>query len=335
MGALDAPQDRTDAGAAFVQGPVSVSVPATSANLGPGYDTLGLALALRDVLTGEVLAPADGTPARVEVEVVGEGAGDVPLDETHLVVRAMRCAFEQMGLAQPSLRLRCENVLPHSRGLGSSSAAIVGGLALARALVADGAQRIDDTDLFTLAARLEGHPDNVAPAVFGGFTVSGSEGGTFFAVPSPVAAGVSAVVFVPDEPVSTEVARSLLPATVPHADAAANSARVALLVIALAQRPELLPAATRDYLHQDYRASAMPDSAELVRALRADGVAAVISGAGPTVLAFVGDADPDDHVEHPEDARRALTSAEALLMRCPEGWRAHHLAVDPRGVVVR
>lgn len=315
----------------FVRGPVTVSVPATSANLGPGYDTLGLALALRDELTGEVLEAGNGTPARLEVTVEGEGAGGgVPLDESHLVVRSMRLAFEQMGLAQPSVRLHCVNVVPHSRGLGSSSAAIVGGLALARALVLDGADRLDDADLFGLAARLEGHPDNVAPACFGGFTVSGSEGDTFFAVPSPVADGVSAVVFVPPTPVSTAVARGLLPAEVPHAEAAANAARVALLVVALGQRPDLLPAATRDYLHQDYRAPAMPESAELVRALRADGVAAVISGAGPTVLAFVGPGHGDD-----EGDVEATDGVAALLGRCPEGWAAHHLALDLAGVVVR
>lgn len=315
----------------FVRGPVTVTVPATSANLGPGYDTLGLALALRDELTGEVVAAGagDGTPG-LEVVVEGEGADGVPLDESHLVVRAMRTAFEQMGLAQPDLRLHCRNVLPHSRGLGSSSAAIVGGLALARALVLDGAHRIDDADLFALAAKLEGHPDNVAPATFGGFTVSGVEAGTFFAVPAPVVEGTSVVVFVPPDPVSTEVARGLLPSTVPHAEAAANAARAALLVVALGRRPDLLPAATRDYLHQDYRASAMPASAELVRALRADGVAAVISGAGPTVLAFVGDGQGSDEVEPV-----AVDSASALLNRCPEGWVAHHLAVDPAGVVVR
>ncbi|MDT9595096.1 homoserine kinase [Nocardioides zeae] len=316
---------------AFVRGTVTVSVPATSANLGPGYDTLGLALDLRDELTGEVLAAGDttGTP-HLEVVVEGEGADGVPLDESHLVVRAMRTAFEQMGLAQPSLRLHCRNVLPHSRGLGSSSAAIVGGLALARALVLDGTARIDDTDLFALAAKLEGHPDNVAPATFGGFTVSGAEAGNFFAVPAPVVQGTSVVVFVPPDPVSTEVARGLLPREVPHADAAANAARAALLVVALGQRPDLLPAATRDYLHQDYRASAMPDSAALVRGLRADGVAAVISGAGPTVLAFVGDGEHSDEIDPV-----AVDSAGALLDRCPAGWAAHHLAVDLQGVVVR
>ncbi|MFW6775586.1 homoserine kinase [Nocardioides sp. CPCC 205120] len=315
-----------DDGAAveLVRGPVTVSVPATSANLGPGYDTLGLALSLRDDLTGEVV-PGDGsgTPG-VEVVVEGEGAGSVPLDETHLVVRAMRAAFDAMGVAQPGLRLRCVNRLPHSRGLGSSSAAIVGGLALARALVVDGTARLDDAAVFALAGRMEGHPDNVAPATFGGFIVSGAEGDGFFAVPAAVDPALSAVAFVPPTPVATEVARGLLPEQVPHADAAANAARAALLVVAMGGRPELLHAATRDWLHQDYRAAAMPESAALVRELRADGVPAVISGAGPTVLALVGG-----------DPATTPLGAAALLERCPAGWQAHHLAVDTDGVVVR
>jgi homoserine kinase len=151
----------------YVAGPVRVVVPATSANLGPGYDALGLALTLHDELTAEVLD--DG----LEVTVEGEGAGTLALDETHLVVRSMWAGFAAMGVAPPGVRLHCRNVIPHSRGLGSSSAAIVGGLALARALVADGEARLPDADLVSLAADLEGHADNVAPAVMGGFIIAG------------------------------------------------------------------------------------------------------------------------------------------------------------------
>lgn len=293
----------------FVPGPVTLTVPATSANLGPGYDTFGLALDLRDTLTAEV------RPAGLEILVEGAGADDVPRDESHLVVRSMRAAFEAMGEQPPGLRLRCHNVIPHSRGLGSSSAAIVAGVTLARALVAGGSLLMDDVDLFALAADLEGHPDNVAPAFFGGFTVSGHDGERFFATSAAVDPRVSVVVFVPPDPVSTEVARGLLPPDVPHADAAANAGRAALLVAALGGRPELLLLATEDRLHQDYRRPAMPASHDLMTALRADGVPAIISGAGPTVLAFSG----------PRDA--------ALLARCPEGWAVHALAVDTRGVL--
>ncbi|NYG55428.1 homoserine kinase [Nocardioides perillae] len=289
----------------FVEGPVRVRVPATSANLGPGYDALGLALDLHDHLEAEV------TDGGLQVEVSGSGAADVPRDERHLVVRAMREAFTLLGVQPPGLALRCDNVLPHSRGLGSSSAAIVAGVVLARGLVAGGELLVSDDELFQLAARMEGHPDNVAPAFFGGFVVSAADGDGFLAVRAAVDPRVSAVVFVPPTGLSTELARGLLPPTVPHRDAAANAASAALLVSALAAHPEHLLVATRDRLHQDYRRPAMPASLELVDALRADGVPAVVSGAGPTVLAFV--------------------DGPGLEARCPEGWRAHHLAVDLDG----
>jgi homoserine kinase len=294
---------------------VRVTVPATSANLGPGYDSLGLALDLRDTLEAEV------TDAGLVVEVDGAGEGDVPLDEAHLVVRSMRAAFELLGEQPPGLRLRCRNVVPHARGLGSSSAAIVGGVVLARGLVAGGELLLDDDAAFRLTAELEGHPDNVAPAFHGGFVISGHESGNdFWAVKASVDPRVGAVVFIPPHGVRTEVARGLLPDRVPHADAAADAARTALLVAALAGQPEQLHRATRDYLHQEYRRPAMPDSLALVDALRADGVAAVVSGAGPTVLAFT---DGD-----------GSTLTHRLLGRCPDGWSARHLAVSLDGARV-
>ena len=296
-----------------MDGPVTVTVPATSANLGPGFDSLGLALSMRDRLSASV------APAGLHVTVEGAGADEVPRDERHLVVRAMRAAFSAMDAAPPGLVLRCTNVIPHSRGLGSSSAAIVAGLALARGLVAGGSLVLDDDALFRMAADLEGHPDNVAPALFGGFTISGREDGEFFTVRAAVDPRVTTVVFVPPTPVATEIARGLLPDVVPHAEAAANSGRTALLVAALGGRPELLLAATRDHLHQSYRAPAMPGTLDLVGTLRADGVPAVVSGAGPTVLAFA-DADAG--------------SVEVLLARCPDGWTARHLPVEPRGVAL-
>jgi homoserine kinase len=267
----------------FGSGPVTVEVPATSANLGPGFDCLGLALELADTLVGEVL------PEGLEVGVAGEGADDVPLDGTHLVVQAMEAAFAAMRLPMPGLRLTCTNRIPHSRGLGSSSAAIVGGIVLARALAHDGADLLDDAAALALANRLEGHPDNVAPALLGGFVISGQGAGTVWAQQSPVDPAVSAVLFVPPHGVLTEVARGLLPDLVPHADAAANSGRAALLVAALASHPAHLLRATEDFLHQEQREPAMPDSLALVHRLRGQGVPAVVSGAGPAVLAFVTD----------------------------------------------
>ncbi len=294
--------------ATFVDGPVSVSVPATSANLGPGFDCLGLALSLRDELTAEI------RPAGLEIEVVGEGADGVPRDESHLVMRAMRAVFDLMETQPPGLRLRCHNAIPHSRGLGSSSAAIVAGVALARALVAGGRLLVRDERLFELAADLEGHPDNVAPAFYGGFVISGREGGKWYAVRADVDPRIAAVVFVPPAGVETATARALLPDQVSHADAAANGGRAALLVAALAGQPEHLWTATRDWLHQDQREPAMPQTLALVRALRADGIPAVVSGAGPTVLAF-------DTVD-----------ASDLLRRVPPGWACHALSVESSGV---
>ena len=267
----------------IVSGPVGVEVPATSANLGPGFDCLGLALELTDSLAGEVV------PDGLEVRVAGEGADEVARDEGHLVVRAMRAAFSAMGAHPSGLRLVCTNRIPHSRGMGSSSAAIVGGIVLARALVEDGATRLDDAAVLSLANRIEGHPDNVAAALLGGFVISGKAGDVVWAQQSPVHRSVSAVLFVPPHGVHTDLTRGLLPETVPHGDAAANSARAALLVAALAGHPDHLLRATEDFLHQRQREPAMPESLALVGDLRGRGIPAVVSGAGPTVLAFVTD----------------------------------------------
>ncbi len=299
----------------FVNGPVTVTVPATSANLGPGFDALGIALSWRDRLEGEVIA--DG----LVVEVEGEGAEAVPLDETHLVVRAMRVCFDAMGVVPPGLRLSCRNVIPHARGLGSSSAAIVGGVALARELVAAGPSLLDDDAVFRLAAALEGHPDNVAPAALGGFVISGFDESLddFYAVAGDLDPAISAVVLIPPDGVETTLARGLLPDQVSHRDAATNAGRAALLVAALAGRPAELWRATEDRLHQEFRRPAMPQTLELVATLRASGVPALVSGAGPTVLAFSDGAD--------------TPRTEAILAACPEGWAARHVFLDARGIV--
>ncbi len=302
----------------FVDGTVRVSVPATSANLGPGFDSLGLALSLRDTLAARV------TDRGLAVEVTGPGADDVPRDESHLVVRSMRAAFDLLGGQPAGLELTCDNLIPHGRGLGSSSAAIVAGVSLARSLVAGGSLVLEDDALFQLAAQLEGHPDNVAPAFYGGFVISGQENGLFFAARAGVDPRVSAVVFVPPTPVETTVARGLLPAVVPHSDAAANAGRAALLVAALTGQPELLLTATQDLLHQDYREPAMPESLALLRSLRADGVPAIISGAGPTVLAFT---------DGPAVVGTTRGAQEDLRARCPAGWVSIHLLVEPAGVL--
>jgi homoserine kinase len=289
---------------------VSVSVPATSANLGPGFDALGLALDHRDLVTAEV---ADG----LEITVTGTGEGTVPLDERHLVYHAMCRAFAQMACEVPGIRLHCENVIPHGRGLGSSSAAIVAGICAARGLVAGGSLLMDDETVLALAADIEGHPDNVAPALLGGFTVAyaGADGPRAASV--AVDPRVQAVAFVPPDPVETSVARGLLPSSVPYADAVANVGRAALLVAAMSRQPELLLAATEDRLHQDYRESAMPRTLSLVRELRRDGLPAVVSGAGPTVLVLTDATQLDD-----------------VAARVPAGWQVLRLPVDRAGARV-
>lgn len=294
----------------FLDGPVTVSVPATSANLGPGFDALGLALEHRDLVSAQVL---DGPG--VDITVQGRGEGVVPLDERHLVHCSMRATFEQLGVPTPGLRLVCRNVIAHSRGLGSSSAAIVAGVALARALLHDGPRLLDDDAVLALAARLEGHPDNVAPAVLGGFTIAYSEGDRFRAARVEVDAGVRVVAFVPPDGVATSVARGLLPDVVRHEDAAANAGRAALLVTALSGRPELLLAATEDRLHQEHREPAMPASLRLVRSLRADGLAAVVSGAGPSVVVLTDE-----------------ISQRAVAGRAPAGWEALAVPIARYGV---
>lgn len=264
---------------------VIVRVPATSANLGPGFDSLGLALTLYDEVEVALDEPDGAHSLRISVE--GEGEGELDLGEGHLIVRTMRTVFERAGVAQPKgIRLHCRNRIPHARGLGSSSAAICAGLLAARALAVPD---MSDDEVFALATELEGHPDNVAPCLAGGLTVAWTEGGRPHMIRLTPHPAIRPVVCVPRTRLATEAARGLLPAQVPHADAAANAGRAALLIAALTQRPEpdLLLAGTVDRLHQDYRAPAMPHSADLVKRLRARGIPAVVSGAGPAVLALL------------------------------------------------
>ena len=301
----------------YAAGPVGVTVPATSANLGPGFDALGLALSLRDQVVAEVVPGG-----RLSIEVTGAGADEVPRDESNLVVCSLRAACEVLGAAPPAgLLLRCVNVIPHGRGLGSSASATVGGIALARALVDGGSRRLDDEAMFRLAADIEGHPDNVAAACFGGFVISGRAEGRWFAARSPVDPRIEVAVLVPAVAVPTSVARGLLPVSVPHVDAAVNASRAALLVAALAGRPDLLLAATADLLHQDYREPAMPETLALVRRLRADGIPAVVSGAGPSVLVVAGPG--------------AAGPGRGLASYCPAGWRLLPLRIEPDGVRTR
>jgi len=296
---------------------VLVKVPATSANLGPGFDTLGLALALYDQLTVTV---RDQPGATVEVHGVGEG--EVPTDESNLVVRSIAHTFNAVGIPLPGLDLVAHNSIPHGRGLGSSGAAIVSGILAAKGLL-DGIVELSPQRLLTLATELEGHPDNVAPALFGGLTIAWMSGAGPQHKKLMVHRGVSPLVFVPEHVMSTALARSLQPTSVPHEDAVFNVSRSALLVAALVQSPELLLAATEDKLHQNYRAKAMPETDRLISALRDEGFPAVVSGAGPSILVLCS------------DPAQRLAAAELVAERSETTWQPLLLAVDFLGATVQ
>lgn len=255
---------------------VAVEVPATSANLGPGFDCFGLALDWREQVRLDVLESG------YQIDVTGEGADQVPRDESHLILRSALVGLADLKVSAPGLGLVSHNVLPHGRGLGSSSAAIVAGLLAAQRLA--GADE-DQGWLLRHADAIEGHPDNVAAAIYGGFVLAydGPQGVTVAS--SSLAPGLGLVLFIPETPVATSATRNLLPQQVGHSEAAANAGRAALLVSALTSGAyDRLWDATRDWLHQDYRARAMPASYDLLTRLRGQGYAAVISGAGPSVL---------------------------------------------------
>ena len=292
----------------FLDTPVHVRVPATSANLGPGFDSAGLALSLHD----DVVVRLAGSGLSVDVE--GEGAREVPRNESHLLVTALRATFDRLGGQPAGLAVSCTNRIPHARGLGSSSAAIVAAVVAACALVRDadldGQQRLD------LADELEGHPDNVAACLRGGLTFAWTEPAGPRVVRLDAHADLAPVAFVPSDRSSTQQVRGLLPPTVPYADAVLNVSRAAVLPHALTVDLSLLLAATEDRLHQGYRAPAMAASAALMTELREQGVPAVISGAGPTVLALT------------------TVQARSTVSRPRDGWTVLPLDVATRGARV-
>jgi len=311
--------------------PVVVHAPATSANLGPGFDSLGLALSLHDEVHAQV------TGGGLRIEAVGVGERTARYGERHLVVRAMRAAFEVMGEQPPGIWLRCVNAIPHGFGLGSSAAAIVAGVLAARTLFSGGAaERLSDEAVLQLAVALEGHADNVAACLAGGLTIAwGADGPesvrSLRLDPLP---GLTPVLCVPAEPLATEAARQVLPSVVPHADAARNAARSALLVAVLTgaglaqagatQEACPLLDATQDFLHQPYRESSMPATADLIRALREAGIPAVVSGAGPAALALTVPG-----VTPGPDAVAAVADVSG------PSWTVNVLDVDRDGAIVR
>lgn len=301
---------------------VSVEVPATSANLGPGFDSLGLAVTLYDSVL--VRTTDSGTTT---VTVTGEGEESLPRDETHLVAATILGTLERAGFSSPGLEIETRNIIPHGRGLGSSAAAIVSSVLAANALLPESAQ-MDARAVLQLCSTLEGHPDNVAPALLGSLAVSWETGRAYQSTIIPVHPDVVPVVAIPASELSTEAARALLPASVPHNSASSNAGRAALLVHAMTSAPEFLFDGTRDLLHQDYRAQAMLHSATLMRALRAEGFAAVISGAGPTVMTLaVGE----------DQAAAVISAVERIVVGMDEGtdWRVLRLNVDTEGAKVK
>jgi homoserine kinase len=298
--------------------PVTVRVPATSANLGPGFDSLGLALTLHDTVTAAV------RPTGLDVQVIGAGAGEVGRGEGHLVVRAMRAAFTAIGGQPPGLAVNCRNEVPQGFGFGSSAAAIVAGLLAARELAGEaGGAALGPDELLQLATELEGHPDNVAACLSGGLTISWVTATTVKLARLTPVEGLVPVLCLPSVPLATESARLVLPEDIPHAHAAANSARAALLVAGLTGRPELLLDATEDFLHQPYRASAMPATAALIDRLRAAGIAAMVSGAGPAVLALTVDG-----------CGPSAADVAGIVAEAGPAWRVLPLGVDHDGAQV-
>lgn len=276
----------------FKANPIQVQVPATSANLGPGFDSFGLAFGMYDRYVAQILDEGG-----LDIDVTGEGADEVPRTDKNLLVKAMYKGFEFLGGKPKGLAVRALNVIPHGRGLGSSASAIIGGLVLARSLVLTGTDKMSDEALLNLANEMEGHPDNVAAALYGGATVAWQDvvkgKAVAHAVHLPVDPRIKVMAFIPATPLATKKARTMLPEIIPFADALRNSSNAALLTQALTIRPDLLFTATEDFLHQSYRQEAMPASFALMTKLRAAGIAAFISGAGPTVLALHTEGDEE------------------------------------------
>ena len=276
----------------FKANPIQVQVPATSANLGPGFDSFGLAFGMYDRYVAQILDEGG-----LDIDVTGEGADEVPRTDKNLLVKAMYKGFDYLGGRPKGLAVRALNVIPHGRGLGSSASAIIGGLVLARSLVLTGTDKMSDEALLNLANEMEGHPDNVAAALFGGATIAWQDlekgKAVAHAIHLPVDPRIKVMAFIPSSPLATSKARKMLPESIPFADAQRNTTNAALMTQAITIRPDLLFAATEDFLHQSYRQEAMPASFALMTKLRAAGLAAFVSGAGPTVLALHTEGDEE------------------------------------------
>ena len=294
---------------------IDVRVPATSANLGPGFDCLGMAL---DMWNHVQFQPGEDPG----VHVVGQGAGYLSTDRDNLVYRAAERYFQETGIAMPPLSITCRNEIPLARGLGSSSAAIVGGLVGASAMASDA---LPDLELlWKLAVAMEGHPDNVTPALFGGCQIVVREQDTLVRAVVSLPQNLQAILFIPDMPMFTIQARKILPSQVSREDAVYNMGRVALLVNALATgRVEDLRVATQDRLHQPARQQLMPAMRLLFRnALDAGALGVFLSSAGSTILALTGGEDARVAKEMTDAANRAGIHGEVRITK-PSSQGAH------------
>jgi homoserine kinase len=283
---------------------IRVSVPASAGNTGSAFDSLGIAYGLTNELVVDT-----GSPGRMDVE--GEGADLLRKGEPNLVLHAMERFVQATGKKLPPIGLTLINRIPFGRGLGSSAAAIVGGLVAADALAETGLSR---QKLLQIALPIEGHPDNVAPALYGGAVLTvldeGRVDGPLTVVPFTAPADWRAVLYVPDLIIPTKQARAILPKDVPRADAVFNHSRVGLLVSALTQhRPDFLKVAMQDRLHQPYRAKLMPEMEALIAAgIEAGAWGSCLSGAGSAILAISSRAKAD------EVAAALTTKAQALKL---------------------
>ena len=302
--------------------PIRVVAPATTANLGPGFDCLGLALDLwnqLDVLPGD---PGAGPV----VEIIGEGAGELSTGRDNLVYRSMAFLFQEAEREVPQLRLRCQNQIPLERGLGSSAAAIAGGLVAANAMCA---HAFTENDLLEMAATIEGHPDNVAAAVLGGLQLVLTEDQQLYTAPINLPPELHAVLFIPESRIATSDARAVLPQSVTRADALYNMSRTALLVAGMAaNHPEYLSVATKDRLHQPYRLPLFPAMKLLFKAAQDAGALGVfLSGSGSTVLALTRGREMTVAYEMAEAARQAGVPGR-LHVTQPALQGAHEVAFE-------
>ena len=282
-----------------------VTVPGSTANLGPGFDTLGLAVGIYDTVEVEV------TDSGLEVEIFGEGANELPRDSSHLVVKAINSALHAADAHAPGLKVTCTNNIPQSRGLGSSASAAVAGVIAGNTLAGS---PLSTDDVIQLSSAFEGHPDNAAASVVGGAVVSwtdipvdGVSQPEYRAVPLKVHPDIKATALVPNFHASTNAVRKVLPSHVTHTDARFNVSRTAVMTVAIQTHPEFLWEGTRDRLHQPYRADVLPVTAEWVNRLRNRGYAAFLSGAGPTAMVLSTEPiDPKILESAREDGLRVL-----------------------------